>query len=104
MTRKALIETGADFEQVAKLTHITTAKGRHLQRQKFKVQLKRAHNEICKKSGKKLTRAITKKLYMDDIAKKYAERITEEKERIKRESRQQREATYRINTANASAK
>eukprot|EP00826_Nyctotherus_ovalis_P036042 TRINITY_DN3159_c0_g2_i5.p1 TRINITY_DN3159_c0_g2~~TRINITY_DN3159_c0_g2_i5.p1 ORF type:complete len:188 (-),score=65.22 TRINITY_DN3159_c0_g2_i5:52-615(-) len=104
VTRKALIETSADFEQVAKAAYITTARGRFEQRKKFKLQLEEAHRKMCKEFGRRLAKRVTRKVYMDQIASAYAEGIKKKEEEDVEERRMQREGVYRINCANSPIK
>jgi len=104
VTRKVLLKNGADFETLANHTHITTSRGRWQQRKKFHTELKRAHNDICKRTGKKLTMRITRKIYIDQVTKEYADEQRETEKKIKEESKAKREAIYRINSANAALK
>lgn len=103
-TRKALLESSADFEQVAKVAHITTARGRCEQRKRFRLRLEEVHRKMCEHFGRRLARRVTRKVYMERIASEYAEGIRRKEREDVEERKKQRESVYKMNYTSASIK
>ena len=98
VTRKTLIESNANFNDVSKMTYITTARGRFEQRKLFKLQLRRSHRDICKKFNRRLANRVTKEMVIKEITKDY-DKYAREKDAKEFDDRiAKREKVYNINS------
>ncbi len=70
-----------------------------MQRKRFRVQLANAHMRLRNKTGKKLCRAVTRKLYLTEEAMKYVNEKEEELKKQVTKNIERRQTTYRMNVA-----
>jgi len=102
--RKMLIEKGADFEEITRYSHVTTARGRFEQRKKLKFEVENEKSKLRKSMRKKIIRSLIKKIYIDQLAEKQAAETRKKEKAIADDELRQRLSVYRVNYANSKIK
>lgn len=93
MIKTMLYQSGADFEKVASLSHMTNSKGRHYRRTQFK-RLIQHIQKVYRSKGQKFRRDKIERNVLDKLTARWSERVRQEMMQMELEEKNERQQLF----------